>query len=321
LNQGKQSTRAVIVPSELQEEWFRVESLVRPFFAVPRFLIFSSRQIARLDRNLSGQDLPGIVLSALCENIRRSGTYQAALYQAARNLYPHYFAGQKELRIRHMVRWFTPMEIVSILLLIYFHRYLAMRCPEGTWEPVSRWLRHDMALGRRLGACWEELTPGQGLLVAGMRRIAQGFLILVNRKSDVPTKLLNAGLGGDGYLEREKELSFCGISHLMIAAYLSQQCGFGVPLTATFAAEKASPQDQRSDDEYWRATRLVLEEVKSGSSLSDITMKGEFHEKEEIQTFEEYQKRIQQDEGVFPWVNAQKEDVKKIVDHSIVDIA
>lgn len=320
MNSGN-SGRRFELPEDLREEWMRIESRMQKLVYIPRFLVTSSRQIARLEEGATGEALPGVVLSSLCENIRRSGTYQAALYFSAAQLYSSKLEASSELRIRNMLRWFTPLEILSIMLMVYFNRYLSMRCPEDTWSRINPQLRRDMALGRKVGLAWDGISPGQGMLIAGMRRIAQGFLILANKKGDIPTRLINSGLSDSDYSDPDKERSICGYSHLAVAAYITQQCGLGVAMTSTLATEKIAANSSRDTEKGWHEARRILEQIKLGIPSDTVARESFLTEAEGRKTLDEYYNKLIGSNDVFSWINSEKEDVQRITDHTIVDIS
>ncbi|MCI5064860.1 hypothetical protein MRY87_03945 [bacterium] len=316
----------VEIPQDLQSEWYEIEKAFAKIVYLPRFLVFIGRQISRLPDDAVGSDLPGVALSSLCENIRRSGSFQVGLYNASRELYPEKLAESEELRIRHMVRWFTPQEIFAVVLLIYFNRYLHMRCPPETWAGIEPYFRRDVALGYQVGHAYGALNTGKGMLLGGIRRIAQGFLVFSHKKTkgDILLRLMNIGLAGEKYTEAQRERELCGYSHLLVAAYIAQKCGMGVPPTSAFSNQQpyleTLAKGMKKGEGEWGALRYIFEQIKEGKSAQQCAADLGLSLSGDGEDLDGFAQSLSERNDLFSWLGASKEQLSEITEHTILDV-
>ncbi|MCB0319380.1 MAG: hypothetical protein KDD60_00560 [Bdellovibrionales bacterium] len=299
------------------EEWLEVEKKVGRYLRIPEFIKFNSRQIMRLPADTDGEDLPHVILSSMSENIRRSGSYKAAYYFGLRNLYPTKLSGHGEFRIKQMIKWYTPGEALAILMLVYFNRYLDMRSPAEGWSRINPFFRQDIAVGRRIGLAWPEITPGRGMIVAGLRRVASGFLLLAF--PDLIKKFAAQGMFRDQFMSAAAEQKLCGISHLTVAGYISQQCGLGVTLASSLGTMGHKEAESPESEQGWREVNFILEELKQGVSSEEIAKKVSLQEGESRASLDRHFEHIMSDQETFNWLNSQKEETNYIRDHKLLD--
>ncbi len=303
---------------DIKSEWDVIEKKVDRFIRVPDFVVYNSRQVMRLTNGRMVEMLPFHIMSSMVENIRRSGSYTSGYYFAGRNLYPEKLAGSHDLRIKDMISWFTPTEALCLLMFIYFNRYLHLRSIENGWSRLNPFFRRDVALGRRIGEAWPAVKPGRGMLIAGLRRIAQGFMILAYPK--LLDRFQRIGMFEEEYSSSKDEIELCGFSHMTMASYLSQTCGLGVSVASSFNGIDSFRETGRSDEMDWREIHYFLEQFKSGKTANEIASKTKLAEGDKRATLDEYLKKIRTNKSIFSWLDSTKEDMKHLVNHKIVDL-
>ena len=161
--------------------------------------------------------------------------------------------------------------------------------------------------------------------MGGMRRVAQGYMVLTAPNGQIAKKLVNLQLKQEGYGDTDRERELCGFSHLTMAGYLSLNCGLGLGMTGAFTESRSfedngndkAPQ-AREDDLSWYATRLFLEELHQHKAAAELSRGEQLQLTEVRETLDAFSESIRGSEDVFAWLNVEPSDFERITEHRIL---
>ena len=242
----------------------------------------------------------------------RSPTVKAHMYFLALTYFPQAIEGRSYVSVDHLLGLFSPVDIASVLSLIYLSHRVERRCNRKEWAIFSRSMQNVMDVAGFLALKVPGCRIGEALLVSGIRYLGLATCLPLDvrkfqtyRRALPPKKMT--------FDQREENLRW-HCTHVQIAALLLQEMGFGVSYSEDFKSALALPLSRPLNE---RASRLRLltmwaDAFSVGAQLPAIAGEDKFSASEDsLREVMSYASTISRSGSVQCWLLRGREDISR----------
>ena len=209
------------------------------------------------------------------ESIRlaeKSPVLKTPLYFAATSLYPEKVSKCiDDDGAKAVLRILGPGLYAVLLGFVYLHRRLNRICTADEWQTLSKEIVLNMEVGYLAGKAIPLIGPALGTLVAGIRYVALGSLMVASSDQFVKYRNLKKHR-----FDMEYEQKYWGVNHMLVSAFLLNDLGIrgDTPQVASVLLDDPNLSDPGTipaDLATWRTALLVVEAAKQGLQSEGFT--------------------------------------------------
>lgn len=256
-----------------ERSWERARKLIRETGHISATFTTCVRALVGDGKTSSGSRFT-LVASQQLDRLLRSPTVVTHLYFAARTYHANELEEMGEYTPRHIAELFTPLELATLLMIIYSHRLLTRKMPQDDWEPLASKLQLYIDLAIPLGETIPAVGSVRALLIGAGRYLGWGVMTKHDpkgiKKYRIATKLKNR------HFDLQEELDNWGTTHVHVAAILFQSFGLGISITEgymgsmfTSRGEKLAPEALRCRVAQLWLDSLIMSGDVPNESLGD----------------------------------------------------
>jgi hypothetical protein len=198
--------------------------------------------------------------------VKVSPTLKSVFYFAAKALHDGELRSIDHLTVKKLLSVFESREVASIIGLTFLYKRIQKKCDPKEWLVFQRKIHTQMEIGTILGEKMRHIGKGNGMLLGGIRLLAQATFALgaPEQFREFKKKVRKSSRIFDLKIEQE----FFECNHLQVASLLVQDLGFCMPrspVSMSLGMDALSvPSDQlpsRLKDHLlsWRAAMEYIE--------------------------------------------------------------
>lgn len=310
------------MPSASDNYWLAAHQYLRSFGKMPHFVSQCVRIVmtrhGQGDAESAGSDhFSDLELRTITAAIGKSPSYRALLYYAAKEFYPDKLSDKTELKMRELIQFFEPVELIIIVTLYYLNRYMLFRCDPKRWDAINLNMRIDMAIGRMLESYLKKQATGQGMLIGSIRQIALSSF--ARHKLKEFKSYERANRSAHRLYSLKDEVDLFGCTHIHVMALLLQEIGFGINAANGVLHHFQEAAKLMPEEESWYNFIFWIESLhKSGTPYEGEHLENDFKfSTETLPVVRDSLNEILENEEVYRWINCQKEDILLIKDLKI----
>ncbi len=234
----------------------------------------SAPQILRTD---SPEKIKKFSIEAVNFPVKVSPTFKTAYYFVAEEVDEAELALTMPLSQQKLLSLFSPDELIAVIALTYMYRLMKRRCDEEEWARIAPKMAVHMAIGFAVGGRTNGVGSGNGMLIGGIRFIAQSILMYSDLKNF--KELRRKTESKNVLFDLAEEQARWGCNHLQIASFLVSNLGYGVGPRMAFGVDTDSkvfgplqPAIIESQEEInaWRTAIACTESLHSKGCVPDF---------------------------------------------------
>jgi hypothetical protein len=159
--------------------------------------------------------------------VKVSPTLKSVFFFAAKALHDEKLRAVKHLTVKKLLSIFEPREVASIIGLTFVYKRIQKQCDPEEWILFQRKIHTQMEIGTILGEKMRHIGKGNGMLLGGIRFLAQATFALGAPEQFQAFKKKVRKSSSVFDLKIEQEFFEC--NHLQVASLLVQDLGFCMP--------------------------------------------------------------------------------------------
>ena len=260
-----------------QEAWARAGRIVALYGSVPAQLT-SVIRLLLADHRDGRKDWSPTSLSA-ATRLFRGPSLCSALYFSCQAFRREKLETLDRVSASELVQLYTPLDLVSIIAMIFMFRRARKVCPKDEFSTLSDDMILRSEMGFYVGEAIPEIGAALGMLRGGIRSFAFAAMATQNVKlfKNYRRQLRADNREFDADFEKQE----WGCTSAEVAAVLLQTVGLGVPLPSSIDRSLARPIDQLSESEpdLYRASLAALwvDCLLTSGEEPKITHRGEYY--------------------------------------------
>lgn len=242
----------------------------------------------------------------------KTASVKAPMYYAASTYLPEKVEDRPYIAPEDFLSIFSPVEVCSLVGLVYLYRRAKRTCAEDEWPFVAGPTQLATDLGGHIGFAIPAIGGSVGALGLGLWQLAYAAFLMHDKKGFVEhrralkLKKINRS--------EEMEMERWGCCAYQIATVLAQSLGMGVQF-AEVMTRGLSPDTRTNsslDKEAYRFSiaNIWIESLMTTGKIPNIAHKGEFYpSKGAVSSLEEKTAEIKSSGSPMAWLDRGKDDV------------